>query len=280
MPSKRERERLKTLDLEMFADRLEESSQKLREANDELEAFAYSVSHGMAAPLRVIEGLSQILIEDHADRVGDDGRVHLETIHGSAERLIALLKDLLVLSRVRAPSREDVTKVEVGALVTTIAEDRRAELHPNARILVGGSLPTVEAPPERIRQILENLITNGFKYNDSDQPVVSIEGWTEATIGVIRVEDNGIGIPEHLQDECFGLFTRLHEGRSTQGTGAGLAIARRAVRSLGGELWIEGSSKCGDRVCGCRADLFLDRARRDPVGSSRPQLRAGLGTGD
>ncbi len=240
-----QRERLKTLDLEMFADRLEESGQKLREVNDELEAFAYSASHDMAAPLRVIEGLSSILIEDVSDDLDEDARAHLDTIKRSAERLLALLQDLLVLSRVRAPSRDDVKRVEVGNLVSSIAKDRKPDLPEKATILIGGSLPTVEAPPERLRQVLENLITNGFKYNDSDQPVVSIDGWTEGSIGVIRVEDNGIGIPEHLQDSCFGLFTRLHSDRDTPGTGAGLAIARRAVRSLGGELWIEGSSEHG-----------------------------------
>ena len=240
-----QRERLKTLDLEMFADRLEQSGQKLREANDELEAFAYSASHDMAAPLRVIAGLSEILLEDYSTTLDEEGNSHLETIHGSAQRLISLLQDLLVLSRVRAPSKDDVKQVEVGALVEAIAKDRKPDFAENATILIGGSLPTVEAPPERIRQVLENLITNGFKYNDSERPTITIDGWTEGTIGVIRVEDNGIGIPEHLQDSCFGLFTRLHTDRTTPGTGAGLAIARRAIRSLGGELWIEGSSEIG-----------------------------------
>jgi light-regulated signal transduction histidine kinase (bacteriophytochrome) len=191
----------------------------LREANDELEAFAYSASHDMAAPLRVIEGLSRILIEDYEDRLDENGIVHLTTIDASADRLLALLQDLLVLSRVRTPTKDDVKRVEVGMLVDQIAKDRKADFAENARVLVGGDLPVVEAPPERIRQVLENLITNGFKYNDSQPPVVSISGWTEGSIGVVRVEDNGIGIPEHEQELCFGLFTRLHSNRFTPGSG-------------------------------------------------------------
>ena len=151
----------------MVSDRLEESGTKLQEANDELEAFTYSASHDMAAPLRVIEGLTGILLEDHADDLDDTAREHLDTIHTSARRLIALLQDLLVLSRVRAPTKDEIVRVEVGELVSNIARDRKADLPENARIVIGGSLPTVDAPPERLRQVLENLITNGFKYNDS-----------------------------------------------------------------------------------------------------------------
>lgn len=240
-----QRERLKTLELEVLADRYEETSHRLTEANEELEAFAYSASHDMAAPLRVIEGLTKIVLEDYGHLLDDTGRTHLETAHGSAERLLGLLKDLLVLSRLRPPEREDVKEVSVAEIVDNISRDIQADMPESGRILIMADLPTVQTPPQRLRQVLQNLISNGFKYNDSEQPVVTINGWTEGGIAVIRVTDNGIGIPEAMQEEAFGLFTRLHQDRTTPGTGAGLAIARRSIRSIGGELWIEGSSEAG-----------------------------------
>lgn len=240
-----QRERLKTLELEVLADRYEEASHRLTEANEELEAFAYSASHDMAAPLRVIEGLTKIVIEDYGHLLDAEGMTHLETVHGSAERLLALLKDLLVLSRLRPPEREDVREIPVADIVDNIVRDVQAEIPAQGQIVIAADLPTVQTPPERLRQVLQNLITNGFKYNDSAKPTVTINGWTEGGVAVIRVTDNGIGIPEHLQEEAFGLFTRLHADRTTPGTGAGLAIARRSIRSIGGELWIEGSSDEG-----------------------------------
>jgi len=240
-----QRERLKTLELEVLADRYEEASHRLSEANEELEAFAYSASHDMAAPLRVIEGLTKIVIEDYGHLFDDIARTHLETVHGSSERLLALLMDLLVLSRLRPPERGDVQEVSVAKIIDNIVRDIHDEIPENGRIVISTDLPTVQTPPERLRQVLQNLITNGFKYNDSAQAVVTINGWTEGGVAVVRVTDNGIGIPEHLQEEAFGLFTRLHADRTTPGTGAGLAIARRSIRSIGGELWIEGSSGSG-----------------------------------
>ena len=240
-----QRERSKTLQVETSAVRLEESEEKFRKANDELEALASAANQHMAGPLLDIERLANILLEDHGHQVDDIARKHLETARTSVERMIAMLEELVILARMRPPTREDAKHVEIGTLVSRIVEDRQTEVPDNARVVVGGSLPTLEAPPDHLRQILESLITNGIKHNDSDDPTVTLQGLTEGNLGVIRIKDNGIGIPEHLQESSFGLFTRLHADRGTPGTGAGLAIARRAVRSLGGELWIESSSAAG-----------------------------------
>ena len=240
-----QQERMKTLELEMLANRLEETGRQLEAANEELAAFSYSASHDLAAPLRVIVGLSEILEEDYADGLDKTGREHLSKIRGSAGRLIALVQDLLVLSRLKSPEPGDIKQVRVGDLVHDLVEDLRADLPQNVRIAISGDLPTVEAPPERLRQVLQNLITNGCKFNRSEQPTITIDGWTEGGIGIVRVADNGIGIPEHAEGDVFGLFKRLHGNDEFVGTGAGLAIARRSARSLGGELWIERSSPSG-----------------------------------
>lgn len=240
-----QQERIKTLELEMLANRLEDTGRRLQQANEELAAFAYSASHDLASPLRVIEGLTGILAEDYADRLDDTGRQHLSTIRGSSARLIALVQDLLVMSHLRSPDPDDVHEVVLGDLVRDLITDLRPSLPETAQLQVTGTLPEVEAPPERVQQVLQNLISNGFKFNRSDVPTVTIDGWTENGMGIVRVTDNGIGIPEHQEAEVFGLFTRLHGDDAFAGTGAGLAIARRAARSLSGELWIERTSPAG-----------------------------------
>ena len=240
-----QQERMKTLELEMLANRLEDAGHQLEQVNEELEAFTYSASHDLATPLKVIESLSQIVAEDYADKLDDTGRKHLDAINGSAARLIALVQDLLVLSRLKAPDPADIKEVHLADLVQGLVNDLKPGLPERARFEIAGDLPTVEAPPERVRQVLQNLITNGCKFNRSDEPTITIDGWTEGGIGIIRVTDNGIGIPEHAENDAFGLFKRLHGNDEFAGTGAGLAIARRSARSLGGELWIERSSPSG-----------------------------------
>jgi signal transduction histidine kinase len=240
-----QQERMKTLELEMLANRLEEAGRQLEQVNEELEAFTYSASHDLATPLKVIESLSQIVSEDYAERLDETGRKHLAAINGSAGRLIALVQDLLVLSRLKAPDPADAKEVRLADLVQGLVADLKPGLPERARFQIAGDLPTVEAPPERVRQVLQNLITNGCKFNRSAEPTITIDGWTEGGIGIIRITDNGIGIPEHAEDDAFGLFKRLHGNDEFAGTGAGLAIARRSARSLGGELWIERSSPAG-----------------------------------
>lgn len=240
-----EQERAKTLEMEILANRLEETRRQLEASNEELSSFTYSAGHDLAAPLRVIEGLSGILVEDHMESLDEDGQAHLTAIHQSSGRLVALVRDLLVLSRMKEPDPADVESIFVADLVNDLVADIRNELPAAAKVVVRGDLPELETSPGRIRLVLQNLISNGCKFNRSDEPTITIDGWTEGGVGIVRVTDNGIGIPENEEATVFGLFSRGASGSSFEGTGAGLAIAKRATQSVGGELWIERSSPAG-----------------------------------
>jgi two-component system sensor histidine kinase TctE len=112
-------------------------------------------------------------------------------------------------------------------------------------VVVSGELPVVDVPPTPIRQAIQNLIENGIKHNRSPRPVVTVRGETDGGLAVIWVEDNGKGITERDQATVFDLFTRGSDSQAVDGSGAGLTIARRALRALGGDLWITSSSEKG-----------------------------------
>ncbi len=238
-----QRERLRALEREMYSQQLEEVRERLEATNAELEAFTYSASHDLAVPLKTIEGYASVLLDGSMGDLPPEARNLIERIYRSAARLRKLTTDLLVLSRLRDPDDMEVTEVSIANAVARVVGELQAGLPPSARVSVEGTLPTVEAPPERIEQVLQNLIQNGVKYNASAAPTITIDGWAEGSLAVVRVQDNGVGIPDKDRERVFELFTRLSS--ELPGTGAGLAIARRALRSLGGELWIESSSSEG-----------------------------------
>lgn len=238
-----QRERLRALEREMYSQQLEEVQERLQATNAELEAFTYSASHDLAVPLKTIEGYASVLLDGSVGELPSEVREVIERIQRSAGRLRKLTNDLLVLSRLRDPEDADVTEVSIADAVTRVVRELQAGLPSESRVSLEGTLPIVEAPAERIEQVLQNLIQNGLKYNSSATPTVVIDGWAEGSLAIVRVSDNGDGIPERDRDKVFELFTRL--ASDVPGTGAGLAIARRALRSLGGELWIESSSPKG-----------------------------------
>lgn len=266
-----QRERVKSLELEMYSQQLEEVTERLESTNEELEAFTYSASHDLAVPLRTIEAYAALLLEGEEGELPVEARDSIARIHRSAHRLRRLIADLLVLSRLRDPSDADVERVSLGEMVGEIVSSLESEMPENARVSVEGTLPVVEAPSERIRQVLQNLIQNGLKYNHSAVPAVTVNGWAEGALAIVRVTDNGIGIPDHDRDRVFELFTRLSD--DVPGTGAGLAIARRALRSLGGELWIESSSETGSIFAFA---VPLQYRRREPRPSWQAEAVAGM----
>ena len=237
------RERMRALDLELRTGQLEDAHNRLEHANKDLEAFTYSASHDLGTPARTIASFASILL-DELDLDGDELE-YLKSIKTTSERMQALIEDLLVISRLRNPDEGAVRTISLAEVVGEVAADLRSEMTPSSRIAVEGALPEATVPGERVRQVLQNLIRNGLKFNDSEQPRVVVNGWGEGDMVVLRVTDNGIGIPGHDYEEVFGLFRRLHGASRFEGTGAGLAIARRAARSLGGELWVEQSSAEG-----------------------------------
>lgn len=235
-----QRERSHSLEVELSAMSLRDAHQRLAEVNAELEAFTYSASHDLAVPLKTIEAFAQLLAE--SDNLDEEQIDYTTRIASTAQRLRNLITDLLILSKMSsAPSGATNEVVDFNPMVLDIEGEIVTVLGLGVSVSIKGSLPTVLAPGARVRPILQNVIQNGLKYNDSERPRVVVSGFRDADRVVIQIADNGIGVPMAKAEDMFGLFSRLESNLDAPGSGAGLAIARRAARSLGGDLWLESS---------------------------------------
>jgi signal transduction histidine kinase len=221
--------------------RVEERTAELTVANRELEAFSYSVSHDLRAPLRSINGFTQALLDDCADKLDQNGIQYLERVRGATQRMGVLIDDLLNLSRVtRAELRRQ--NFDIGDLARSVANDlqraqpgREIDLHIEAG-------HEVVADPGLLRLVLENLLSNAWKFT-SKNPSARIEFGQLRQNGesAFFVRDDGAGFdPEHTS-QLFGPFQRLHAMNEFPGTGVGLATVQRIVNRHGGRVWAQGA---------------------------------------
>ena len=229
----------------LAAQALLDTADNLIRINSELEAFAYSVSHDLKEPLRTLESLSRFLLDDYGDKLDAEGKDHLVRLVRASARMKHLIDDLLTISR--AGRAEPPAPVAVGGIIADIVEGMSVTVHErNASIDVAPSLPEVLADPRRIGQIFGNLISNGVKFNRSAAPRVEIGSLVnDAGETVFFVRDNGIGIEPRYHEKIFDVFQRLHRRDEFDGTGAGLAVVKRAVEALGGRVWVENNSREG-----------------------------------
>lgn len=215
-------------------------SKQLETANRELEAFAYSVSHDLRAPLRSIHGFSQALLHDFAPNLGDTGRNYIDRVCRATERMSMLIDDLLNLSRV---TRADIHRqpVDLSMLARTVATDL-AETQPDrdVKFIIAEGLVT-QADPRLLRVVIENLLENAWKFT-SKHPTASITVGVEhrGDKRVYFVRDDGAGFDTAYAKKLFGAFQRLHSEREFPGTGIGLATVQRIIARHGGDVWAEG----------------------------------------
>ncbi len=219
--------------------RVKERTADLEFANQELEAFSYSVSHDLRAPLRAVAGFSQAVLEDYGSMLPEDGRRDLLLIRERAQRMGRLIDDLLAFSRLgRYPlTRQRIdTTGQVRAVLAELAprrEGRKIEV----RL---AELPACTGSPAMLEQVWVNLISNAFKYTrQRENAVVEIGCRAEAGENVFFVRDNGAGFDMKYAHKLFGVFQRLHRAEEFEGTGAGLALVQRVVQRHGGRIWAE-----------------------------------------
>lgn len=233
----------KATDLE---ERVQERTVSLQQTVSELEAFSYSLSHDMRAPLRAIQSYSQIVLEDCGEAISPTCVAYLHKVVASAERLDRLILDLLAFARL---SQEDlaVKAVDVDKLVREIVAERPDFQLPNADIRVEAPLAKALGNEASLTQCITNLLDNAIKYvSRGVRPVVRI--WSEAREAGVRLwfEDNGIGIDSAGQRRLFQMFQRVH-GNDYEGTGIGLAIVRKAVERMHGSAGVESEPGKGSR---------------------------------
>jgi two-component system sensor histidine kinase/response regulator len=220
--------------------RVREHTAELAAANQELEAFSYSVSHDLRAPLRHIDGFAGLLAKHLEPRLDETGRRYLTTISGAAKQMDALIDDLLTFSRIGSAELRR-TWVDLAGLVREvrgILEPETAGRHITWEI---GDLPEVQGDPRLLRLVLQNLIGNALKYTRTRREArIEIGVRREATEIVLFIRDNGVGFDMRYAERLFGVFQRLHTSAEFEGTGIGLASVRRIVRRHGGRVWAEG----------------------------------------
>jgi len=211
---------------------------ELETANKELEAFSYSVSHDLRAPLRHVDGFVDLLRKQSAEILDARGRRYLDVIASSARQMGTLIDDLLVFSRM---SRTDLRRTKVAS-ESLVHEVRDALGEIGHRIVWKiDSLPQIEADAPMLRQVWANLIGNAVKYSRTRDPAEIEIGCNEENEEfVFRVRDNGVGFDMQYAHKLFGVFQRLHRADEFEGTGIGLANVRRIVSRHGGRTWAEG----------------------------------------
>lgn len=217
---------------------LEAKAAELAGINRELDDFTYVASHDLKEPLRGISSYCQILVEDYADRLDDEGRRRLTSLVSLCQRLGKLIDDLLAYSQIgrTKPNRDEV---DLGAVINDVLQTLGPAMEQrSATVEVVDILPVVQADRTLVAEIFRNLIGNGLKFNESPRPRVEI-GCGRDLPATIFVRDNGIGIPEHHHAEVFAMFRRLHSRRKYDGTGAGLSLVRKMVAAHGGRVWLE-----------------------------------------
>jgi PAS domain S-box-containing protein len=212
---------------------------ELEAAYKELEAFSYSVSHDLRAPLRAVDGFSRILLDDYLADLSGEAKDYLLRVRANTERMGQLIDDLLAFSRL---SRQPLAKqtIQPADVVHHVWDDLRAEWDARRVDVVIGDLPACEADPRLLRQVWLNLLSNALKFTRRrEAPRIEVGSERQNADRAYFVKDNGVGFDMRYADKLFGVFQRLHSSEDYEGTGVGLAIVQRIIHRHGGRVWAE-----------------------------------------
>jgi PAS domain S-box-containing protein len=229
---------------EELEERVKERTHELQLVNNELEAFSYSVSHDLRAPLRAISGFATILEEDHVTLLDKEGMRLLKKVQENAGKMGRLINDLLAFSRL---GRKEINKssVKMDVLINDVLREMEKATTHKAEVKIE-KLHPVMADYALIVQVMTNLISNAIKYSSKkENPVIKVSSYKKDNEIVYSVNDNGAGFEMEYVNKLFGVFQRLHRADEFEGTGVGLAIVQRIITKHGGKVWAEGEPDKG-----------------------------------
>jgi signal transduction histidine kinase len=216
--------------------RVRQHAADLEEANKELEAFSYSVSHDLRAPLRAVDGFTSMVLARFSDQMPPDAKRLLLQVESSAKRMAQLIEDLLRFSRL---SRQPLSKgrVSVSEMVGAIVQELRNEAGDREVEVRVGELPDVIGDASLLRQVFVNLLSNAFKFTRKTKALIEVGCETGGPENIFFVRDNGAGFDMNYSQKLFTVFQRMHTEDQFEGTGVGLSIVQRIVQRHGGRIW-------------------------------------------
>ena len=221
-------------------ERVAERTAQLEIANKELEAFSYTVSHDLKAPLRSINGFTEILVSKYSDKIDDKGKDLAKVIVANAKKMGRLIEDLLEFSRI---GRKEMvmTEISMDSLVQQVLNEAKETYKERNVEVTIQKLPPAKGDWSLMVQVWTNLISNAFKYTGhKEKGMISIGSYKQGSENVYFIKDNGAGFDMKYQDKLFKVFQRLHSAGEFEGTGVGLANVNRIISRHGGKVWAEG----------------------------------------
>jgi len=226
-------------EIESLNRELSSRAKSLELANKELEAFAYSVSHDLRAPLRAIDGFAKIVTEDYSDKLDEEGKRLFGIIRNNTKKMDQLIVDLLALSKVTRTelkhNRIDMTAMAKALYFEVTSENERGEIN-----FILSDLPDISGDPVLMRQVWSNLLSNAVKYTrKAKERIIEAGSIADDKKIIYFIKDNGVGFNTEYKDKLFGVFQRLHNSDEFEGTGVGLAIVKRIISRHGGAVWAE-----------------------------------------
>jgi light-regulated signal transduction histidine kinase (bacteriophytochrome) len=217
---------------------LKRANEMLLRSNQELEQFAYVASHDLQEPLRKVSSFCDLLEKEYGDKLDGDGKQYMAYVVDGAARMRRLIQDLLLYSRIQSQAGEP-QDVDGNQALKEALYNLEGAIEDAGAVVTHDELPIVKADGRQFAQLLQNLIGNGIKYRGEASPKIHVSVEDDDSHWIFSIKDNGIGIAPQYHEKVFGIFKRLHGRGEYSGTGIGLAICKRIVDRLKGNIWIE-----------------------------------------
>lgn len=231
------------------AEALTRSNEELQRANEDLNQFAYSASHDLQEPLRMVAVFSQILARKYSPQLDAEGQKYVGYMLQGARRMEMLLKDLLAYTQVVNYAPEELASVDANAVLEKALSNLGTSIREAGAVITCDELPELKIQEIHLLQLFQNLIGNAIKYRSKTAIRVHVSCERENELWKVRVQDNGIGIAPAYANQIFGIFKRLHNSDKYAGTGIGLAICQKIVERYGGRIWVESEEGRGSTFC-------------------------------
>ena len=220
---------------------LQKLNREIGSQNEELQQFAYIASHDLQEPLRMVGNFVQLLEEEFAEQLGEEGQMYINFAVDGVTRMSQLIDDLLLYSRVNRKEGKQ-RLISIQKLVDQKIKDLSIFIREqNAEIIIENLPEAIHCEPSQMGSVFQNLIHNGMKFNNTAQPTITVKSEEREDSWLFSIKDNGIGIAPKNHDSIFDVFTRLHRKEDYKGTGIGLALVKRIIEQHGGEIWLESS---------------------------------------